>query len=31
MEKLWVKHKMLFLLLSNSKTLTYFHIKSSVH
>ena len=28
MEKLWVEHKMLFLSLSSSKTLTYFHIKS---
>ena len=30
-EKLWVYHKMLFLPLSHSKTLTHFHIKSSVH
>ena len=27
----WVEHKILFLSLSNSKTLTYFHIKSSIH
>ena len=26
---LWVEHKMLFLLFSSSKTLTYFHIKNS--
>ena len=31
MEKLWIEHKMLFLSLSSSKTLTYFHIKSSIH
>ena len=29
--KNWVKHKILFLLLSSSMTLTYFHIKSSIH
>ena len=29
--KNWVEHRILFLLLSNSKTLTYFHIKSSIH
>ena len=29
--KLRVEHKMPFLLLSRSKTLTYFHIKSSIH
>ena len=31
MEKLCVEHKMLFLSLSSSKVLTYFHIKSSTH
>ena len=31
MEKLWVEHKMLVLLLSSSKILTYFYIKSSIH
>ena len=30
-EKLWVKHKMLFLSLSSSMNLAYFHIKSSTH
>ena len=30
MEKLWVEHKMLFLLLLSSVTLTYFHSKSSI-
>ena len=30
MKKLWVEHKMMFLSLSSSKTLTYFHIKGSI-